>query len=74
MVGGLRKAGEKRAGGGSSKKGTEGEKEKKKVLNISQSKKLEKRGWSRESTEGAGGVLDGLLAVFKTSVSFTKIR
>ena len=38
-------------------KGTEGEKEKKILLNISQSKKLEKRGWRRESTEGAGGAL-----------------
>ena len=41
---GLRKLGEKTAGGESSKKGTEGEKLKKKMLlNISQSKKLEKK-------------------------------
>ena len=43
-MGGLQKAGEKRAGGGSSKKVTDGEKEKKIVLNISQSKKLKKKG------------------------------
>lgn len=43
-MGGLQKAGEKRAGGGSSKKGTEGEKGKKMLLNISQSKKLKKKG------------------------------
>ena len=43
-MGGLQKAGEKRVGGGSSKKGTEGEKGKKMLLNLSQSKTLKKKG------------------------------
>ena len=38
------------------KRGLEGVKEKKMLLNISQSKK-KSPGWSRESTEGAGGAL-----------------
>lgn len=54
---GLQKAGEKRAGGGSSEQGIEGEKGEK-MFKISQLEKLEKNwGWSWDSTEDAGGAL-----------------